>query len=257
MTLPRIATFLLGVLLLASAACRGTVFRPANFKDNRALFDASVKELERRNWDNAVAGFERLTLELPARDPLMTLSLFYLGKAHEGKKENLLAAQSYTRIVEGFPDDTLADDGLLLAGRAYARLWRRPDLDAQYGETALSTFQTMLALFPSSPLKAEAEKEVARLNQWFATKLYENGMHYFGRKAYDSAIIYFTDVGKLYPDTPRARDALIRLAQAYDRIRYRDDASETCAKLRQTYPGDREVAEVCGVVPRTAASSTP
>ena len=51
-----------------------------------------------------------------------------------------------------------------------------------------------------------------------------------------------------WPNVPRARDALLRLAESYKAIRYRDDLAETCTKLRQGYPGDIEVARVCGDV---------
>ena len=54
-----------------------------------------------------------------------------------------------------------------------------------------------------------------------------------------------------WPHVPRARDALLRLAEAYQAIRYRDDLAETCTKLRQTYPGDPEIGRTCGTV-RTA-----
>jgi outer membrane protein assembly factor BamD (BamD/ComL family) len=75
------------------------------------------------------------------------------------------------------------------------------------------------------------------------------------RKAYDSAIIYLRDVVTKYPQTARSRDALIQLARAYDAIRYRDDKADVCKTLREKYPGDREVTDVCGAV--NAAQATP
>ena len=63
--------------------------------------------------------------------------------------------------------------------------------------------------------------------------------------AYDSAIIYFTNVIERWPHVPRARDALLRLAESYRAIRYREELDETCTRLRQTYPNDGEVAEIC------------
>ena len=244
------------LLLAASAACRAS-FQPAKIGSTEALYRASLAEYRQGRWGNAASGFERLSLQLPPRDPLMPLVLFYLGKAQANDGQHLLAAQSLGRLAQSFPDDSLADDALLAAGKAYARLWRKPTLDAQYGEDAISTLRTLQASYPKSPLVDEAEREISRLNQWFATKAYENGMHYLRRKAYDSAIIYFKDVVRLYPETPRAREALLRLVQAYRAINYREDASETCATLRRTYPANPEVIEACGSPPKTASSERP
>ena len=230
-----------------AAAC-APAFQPKTFNGSKEqLYRASLRELQRKHWDNAVAGFERLTLELPARDTLLPRSHYYLGVAHNGAKEHLLAAQSFGRMAEGFPNDTLADDAMYEAARAYQRLWRRPDLDAQYGEAALQTYQTLLSVYPETPRAPQVRREIGRLEQWFATKDYENGMHYFRRHAYDSAIIYFKDVLETYPTTPKARQASLRLVEAYRAIKYREDADEMCDSLRRSYPNDREVREHCGL----------
>ena len=121
------------------------------------LYVASLTAFKKHHWDDAVAGFEKLTLDLPAHDTLLAQSYFYLGEAHEHKVEPLLAAQGFSRLAEAFPDDSLAPPALFAAGHAYEKLWRRPDLDATYGQSALSEYQTLLALYPASPLKDRAE----------------------------------------------------------------------------------------------------
>jgi outer membrane protein assembly factor BamD len=246
----------LAVLAIALTACRPD-FELKRFTQHVDLYQASLRELQRRRWDNAVAGFERLTIELPARDSLMPLSLFHLGKARQGKKEWLLAAQAFTRLTEGFPDHELADDALHEAGISYARLWRKPQLDAQYGETAISTLRMMQGMYPNSPLNAQAQREIDRLTDWLAIKTYETGMFYMRRKAYDPAIIYFKDVLRLYASTPTARTAALKLVEAYHEINYREEAAEQCARLRETYPGAADVREACGEAPATAQTRTP
>ena len=251
----RLSHALLAAGLMLAAGC-APAFNAATFQSTDSLYRASLEQYQRRRWDNAIAGFERLTQQLPARDPLMPLALYHLGKAHVGNEENLLAAQSFTRLAESFPNDTLADDALLEAGLAYGRMWRKPSLDMQYGETAASTLRTMLALYGSSPLAPAAQRELDRLNEWFATKLYDAGMHYVRRRLHDSAIIYFSDVVRLYPNTRKAREAQLRLVAAYRAINYREDARETCDALRRAYPGDRQVTDLCGAAP-VADTATP
>src|SRR5579871_2652884 len=138
-------TFVAASLLLASAACHPE-FQLKNWTTNEALYTASLAEYRAHHWDNAVTGFEKLTTDLPARDSLLPRSYWYLASAHEEIGEYLLAAQSFSRLVESFPDDSLAPKAGLEAARSYARLWRRPELDPTYGETALASYNTLIGL---------------------------------------------------------------------------------------------------------------
>ncbi len=221
------------------------------------LYVASLTAYKKHHWDDAVAGFEKLTLDLPAHDTLLAPSYYYLGQAHVHKMEPLLAAQAFSRLADAFPDDSLAPTALFAAGRAYEKLWHRPDLDATYGQSALSEYQTLLALYPSSPLKDAADARVAHLQEWFAEKDYDNGLHYYHRKAYDSAIIYFKDVVKNFPNVPITRSAYVRLVDSYRAIRYKEDAADVCNTLRITYPQDQQVLGRCGAAPTSTAAQHP
>ena len=72
---------------------------------------------------------------------------------------------------------------------------------------------------PDSKLLPEARVEIAKLQNQFAIKNYDNGMYYFRDKAYDSAILYFKEVLENWP-APKAKDAGLRLVEAYRAIRY-------------------------------------
>jgi outer membrane assembly lipoprotein YfiO len=236
------------ILVLVAAlavGCKAT-FNPATYTDMDTLFKAAMAQYNAKHYDNSAKAFERLTTGLPARDPRLPLAFFYLGKSQDKTGERLLAAKSYSRIYEQFPEDTLADDGLYYSGLAYQAMWRKPTLDAQYGESALTQFQTLQGLYPNSPFATKALQQVAILDDWFATKDYETGVHYLKRKAYDSAIIYLKDVIRLHPSAPKTRDAYLRLHEAYLAIRYKDDARDLCDAMRKAYPSDRAVTRECG-----------
>ena len=241
-------------LLLMGAACRPS-FRLENFPTNEAIFEAGVAQFEARKWDNAVLAFERLTTTLSPRDSLAARAFWYLGRAQQEREEWLLAAQSFQRVVDGFPADTIADDAAIEVARSYRKLWRKPSLDAQYGETALTAYRQFLGLYPNSPMAADAEREIRQLDEWFAIKNYEVGLHYARRKAPDSAIIYFRTVLDTYPETPTARKAGLKLVEVYQSLRYAEEARETCAWLASRFADDAEVADQCsGVSPPAAAA---
>jgi outer membrane assembly lipoprotein YfiO len=235
---------LVATLLLLLAACHPE-FQLTKFPTNEALYRAAMEEFSHGRWDNAVSAFEKLTTDLPARDTLLPRAHWYLAQAHQHRDEWVLAATSFSRLVESFPDDTLADDAALEAARSYRKLWRKPALDPTYGYSAEASYNTLLSLYPTSPLVPTAQKELAALMEMFAEKDYLAGMYYLRRNAYDSGIIYFKDVVAKYPGTPTAKDAQLRLVEAYRAIKYKEDAQDACNALRANFPNDREVKEVC------------
>lgn len=243
-------------LMVAGAllgACK-PVFNAASYPTPEALQAAAMVEYNARRWDNAVKAFERLTGELPLRDPRAAAAHFYLAKSQEKHGDNLLAAKSFSRVYELYPQDTLADDALFASGLAYKKMWRKPVLDAEYGDNSITQFQTLQSLYPNSPIVSQAIAQLNLLDEWFATKDYETGYHYLRRKAYDSAIIYFKDVIRLHPAAKKTKAAYLRLHEAYRAINYKDDARELCDAMRKAYPADREVLGSCGAAPVTATS---
>ena len=249
----RAAAALFAALLVGVLAACGPSFRLNQYPTNEALYTAALAQYEDRNWDNAVSALERLTLQLPPRDTLLPRSHYYLGLAHKGRGEELLAAQSFVRLVESFPTDTLADDALLEAADAYRRLWRKPALDAQYGELAAETYRTFLSAYgDASPLAAQAREGLAQVREWLARKDFDTGREYQRRRAYDSAIIYYQDVVEIYPETEAARQSLFRLHEIYGELRYREEAAEVCNQLRAKYPDRGDVRDLCGAAPAPA-----
>lgn len=254
----RSSLVILGSLLalVLMTACHGS-FDPKVYGSNpEALFAASLKQFNAHHYDDAAKGFEQLTHDLPARDALLPLSYYYLGESQEKIGDHLLAAQSFTRISESFPDDSLAPTALLAGGRAYSKMWRKPELDATYGTSALNTLQSLISLYPDSHLVPQADAAIASLDNMFATKDLDVGEHYLRRKAYDSAIIYLKDVIKLHPNAPATRTAYLRLLVAYRAIKYTADATDLCTAALKAYPNDREVRQQCGSA-SSAEASTP
>lgn len=236
---------ILALALTASACTQSLNVR--RFSTSAALYEAGKQRFDEKKWDDAVLAFEKLTFDLPQRDTLLPLAHWYLGQARRNNGERVLAAQSFMRIGEQFPEDTLADDALFLSGVSYREMWRRPTLDPQYGILAQAQFRVFQGIFPDSPLADSATKELARLDEWFATKDFETGMHYVRRKAYDSAIIYLQDVVTNWPNTDKARQSMLQLVKIYRLpvMNYKEDADEVCAALRAGFPTDAEVLSVC------------
>jgi outer membrane protein assembly factor BamD (BamD/ComL family) len=78
------------------------------------------------------------------------------------------------------------------------------------------------------------------------------GNYYVRRNMWDSALIYYRDVVRLYPNTRASRDAMLRMVDVYKRLRYMDDAGDVCKELRAEYPDDAAVVKACAGIPVVA-----
>src|SRR3982074_3713887 len=148
---------LLALLLAAPLACKPP-FAPKIYPSADKLYEAAMAEYRAGRYDNAAKAFEKLTLDLPARDPRLPLAFYYLAQSQNKMGENLLAAATYNRLIDAFPQDSLVDDALYLSGRAYQEEWRHPELDATYGNSALTAYQSLLASYPDSPFAERAKR---------------------------------------------------------------------------------------------------
>ncbi len=246
---------LVPIALALLAACKGGFRLDRLGTDPKVLYAAGMDQMAKHRWESAILVFEKLATDLPARDTLLPRVQFNLGTARSGNLEHLLAAQAFTKVAENYPEDSLADDAMYESAREYQKLWRSPELDSQYGTTAQATFRTLVAVYPDSPKRKEADTQLAALEEMFATKEYLAGFYYLRRKAYDPAILYFKTVVKTYPESMKTKDAYLRMVESYRIIRYKEEAVEACTILRKRFSTDVEVQKTCPPEPVKADSA--
>ena len=128
----------------------------------------------------------------------------------------LEAAREFRRASDETPNDPIAPEALLRLGDVYADLWRRPELDPTYGQTALATYQELLNRYPgSSAAKRGATPDRGAERAVCLQGITRPAMYYFRLKAYDSAILYLKDLVATYPKAAVVPEALVKLVQAY------------------------------------------
>lgn len=216
-------------------------------QDFDRLWTDATHAFRHGKWNDAIKQFQSIAVILPPGDPRIAQSHFYLGEANFAKSENLESVREFRRVSDESPNDALASKALLRAGDAYADLWRRPELDPSYGQTALSTYQELVSRYPGTPEADRAQKKIKSLEEKFAIKQYKAALYYLRYKAYDSAILYLKDLVATYPRSSVAPDALMRLVSAYQRLGYQEDVRETCGYIRRFHPNASGVDKVCPV----------
>jgi outer membrane protein assembly factor BamD len=217
----------------------------ASAQEVDSLWRSAMSRVRRGKWADAQKLFDRLLLEFSPGDARIPQAHYWLGEAQLGLSSHLQAAREFRKVSDESPNDPLAAEALLRVGDVYADLWRRPELDPSYGQTALATYQELLNRYPGGSPAARAQARISDLQERFAYKEYRAALYYFRLKAYDSAILYLKAVVATYPRSRVAPDALIKLVEAYRKLGYREDVQETCGYLRRFHPGARGTDEAC------------
>jgi outer membrane protein assembly factor BamD len=200
-------------------------------------------------WKEAEKLLDRALLEFSPGDPRIARAHLWLGEALFAQGRQLEAAREFRKASDETPNDPIAPEALLRLGDVYADLWRRPELDPTYGQTALSSYQELLNRYPGSNPAKRAQLRIVELNERFAYKSYRAALFYFRLKAYDSAILYLKDLVATYPKAAVVPEALVKLVQAYRKLGYREDVQETCEYIRRFHPKAPGAEEVCPRVP--------
>ena len=196
-------------------------------------------------WSDAEKLLDRALLEFSPGDPRTARAHFLLGEARFAQNKQLESAREFRRASDDSPNDPIASEALLRLGDVYADLWRRPELDPSYGQTALATYQELLNRYPGTRAATRAQQRILELNERFATKSYKAALFYFRLKAYDSAILYLKDLVATYPKASVVPEALIKLVQAYRALNYGEDVMETCGYIHRFHPRAPRANEVC------------
>jgi outer membrane protein assembly factor BamD len=228
-------------LLTLLVACGGG--DPYQGMDAETLYRMAEVELAEGDAENAIDVLERLHLSF-GDWPRIPDAGMLLAQAHFDNDDYLTARSEYRRFLDRFAENPRAPEAALGECRALAQLAPHPQRDQGYTEEAITVCANVAVDYAGTPQAAEAGTIRAQLRHTMAEKEYLNGNHYFRRRQYDSAIIYYQFVLDLYPETEFAPRALLGLYRSNEAIGYADLAAEARTRLLDEYPESPEAGEL-------------
>lgn len=234
-SLKRLPIALACVLLLA--ACGGNR-GPAQLSPD-TLYERGMAAYRAGSYGRAVELLDRFLLG-SLGDPRAHEARMAVARSRMERREYILAAGDYSRLLNESPPDSLQVPARFGLCDAYQRLSPRPQLDQEYTGSALAYCESVATAYPATPEGRQAGEWVRDLRAKLAQKSYDNGMFYFRRGAFDAAVVYFSEAVEQFPGTAVAPAALLRIAESYDRIGYREEAAEARSRLLRDYPQSAE-----------------
>jgi outer membrane protein assembly factor BamD len=235
---------LLPILVLLAGACASGPQLAGMEADE--LFLHGMEELRERDWSKAITAFERF-VQLHPTHPRAAEARYRMGEAYMGRREYVTAALEFNRLAADFPAGAWADDARFQVCVAYTELSPRPPLDQEYTRTAIDHCESLIAYYPESDYVPRAQELAARMMSRLAEKEFGTAEHYFKRRAYDSANIYYHQIVDSFAATEWAPRALLRLVESYTLLRYEQEAQAARERLLREFPNSPEARQINGV----------
>jgi outer membrane protein assembly factor BamD len=235
---------LLALSLLVMAGC-STRAENLSLVPPDDLFARAEAALESGDIDAAIPLFDYFVIQHIGH-PRAPDARMRLAMAHMSKREYATAASHFQRFVNDFPFHERALQARFQTCEAYYQLSPKTPLDQEYTMSAILYCESVTEYYPGTEEARVADGYVRELTNKLAEKGYETGMHYIRRGAFDSAVVYLTDVVTNFPRSEIAPDALARLVEAYTEIGYVEDAEEARERLLREHPQSPQARALAG-----------
>lgn len=168
MSFARLPILLLALVLLVPASVSGADAEQAyqKAKDGyRTLMKSSKKQLYRDNWIRVIDRFLAVNNEYPDH-PRGASALYMAGKTCRGlygvsrvKKDARQGVELFDSLAERYPDDTLADDALMLAAEVQEQVF------ADFPQ-AYRRYRQIVDRYPDGDMLGAARKKLRELSRY-------------------------------------------------------------------------------------------
>lgn len=167
----RLRLILVAVLLVAAlGGCRAgrqqQVIQPVDPElmnlSKEEIYDRAEKLYEQKRWARARRSFAHVYENFP-NDPLGRRALLRVADTYfqQGDPVNLVEAQyKYRDFINRYPGSEFADYAMLQIANVPYKQMERPDRDQTRTREAVEKFREMIAAFPNSKHRPEAEKKL-------------------------------------------------------------------------------------------------
>ncbi|MBU1146749.1 MAG: outer membrane protein assembly factor BamD [Candidatus Omnitrophica bacterium] len=138
-------------------------------------------------------------------------AVFKTGQAYKDIADYDSAIMSFKEVIDKYPDSELVDTARYQLAECSKLLSLKPEYDQTPTIAAREEFEDFIEKYPESEMSEDAREIVDKLKNREAENTYKVAQFYESRRMNESAMIYYEDIIRNYPDTQWAKKAQERL----------------------------------------------
>lgn len=204
--------------------------------DEQGEFNSCVKLSAKGRFEDSVQCLEMFKARYP-QTRLTEEAELRIGDAYFGKKDYLMAAESYSAFLKLHPRSSKSDYAYFKMGAAYFKEAPKAiDRDQEYLEKAIDNLEVVVNHFPGSSYSGLSSETLTVAKRRIAKRNFYVGNYYYKTGEYIAAIPRFKTVAERYPDSGIADRALYKAIEANLKVNDFDAAKECFGELVTKFP---------------------
>jgi outer membrane protein assembly factor BamD len=172
---------------------------------------------------------------------LLAADAYYLDR---GTANYVKAEAKYRDYLNRFPTSDRSDYVQLQIANCLAEQMRKPDRDQSATIKALTAFESVQQLYPTSDYAAEVESKIVEIRQNLAEHEYRVGRYNYRRRLYTAATWRLEGILEDFPEFNDMDKVLYLLGMSYYKGRNAAKSAEIFDQLRSEHPESKLIGKI-------------
>ena len=199
---------------LNTCSSEKTIVNNTQLDNDVELYNAGLKLLKTKRFDEAIERFTELEIQFPYSD-WSARGQMLIGFSHYSNGEYDEAILSLSKFTELNPDHPLVPYAIFLKGYSYYERIPNIKLDQEYSAKALEEFLELTNRYPNSKYKKKSFEIIKILRNHLSSKELLIGKFYQSKGNYLAAIKRYKQILKKYKRSVHTPESLYRLIESY------------------------------------------
>jgi outer membrane protein assembly factor BamD len=204
--------------------------------DPEIRYKEGLARFNKRDYSEALKKFEELKSSFPDSPPYTVWAELKIGDCHFFKKDYVEAIAAYEEFKKVHPSHEELPYVQYQIGASYFNQMYTLDRDQTPTKKALSTFEYLVANYPSSLFTEKAKEKIVVCKKRLADHEFYIGNFYYKREKFQAAVPRFEGLLQTYPKNPEEDKTLYLLGKSYLELGQWLKAEVSFMKLVTDYP---------------------
>ena len=204
--------------------------------DPEPLYKQGLSLFNRRNYPEALKKFEELKSSFPDSPPYTTWAELKVGDCHFLSGSFVEAIAAYEEFKKVHPTHEEMPYVQYQIGMSYFNQIVGFDRDQNPTRKALSSFEYLIANYPSSLFTEKTKDKILTCRKQLAEQEFYIGNYYYGRGDFPAAARRFEGLLEQYPKTVQEDRTLFLLGRSHLELNQTEMAKKAFTRLVADYP---------------------